>query len=216
MQDRLTGLTEGTWTIAELRSTNPLSNRDRCYYSSSSSGSSSSTPSPSRLPLVDGQSHARSALRMLAMNVRDPQPGNLAILRGEVNIKAPGHPPFPFDGVVDTGAAYSVIPQALVRAYGLSPTSHKTLWGFDGKARKCAFYEVTFSIRDLSPQTLSVPATHRNDVLIGRDLLERCRFVYDGPNRMYSLYEPSLARRMWGALSFRFNRLRDRIIHRKR
>jgi hypothetical protein len=60
---------------------------------------------------------------------------------------------------------------------------------------------------------LKVAAADRKDVLIGRDLLQYCRFTYDGRVGGMSLYEQSYFGVIFSRLHFKTLRLRDALIN---
>ena len=194
--------------MSELRATTPLSEYRPNRYSGTTSSfrenNSSQSLDPKFLQLI-------AAAVTQKMNRR---PGNAAVLAGQVSIRCNGRSFASFDGLVDTGAAMSVIPRIVVEALQLQPVRRQNLSAFDGPSRGYDLYRVELAIPDVKPRVVDVPAADRLDVLVGRDILENCRITYDGPNKKCSIYEPTIIGRIYGFISFRINRIRDWVLRR--
>jgi hypothetical protein len=138
-----------------------------------------------------------------------------AILRKAVTVCVGKRQSSLFDAIVDTGAVVSVIPKILVSEWNLQANGTLTATGYDGASSRQERYWVTLSLPDVSPKNVCVLATDRCDVLIGCDMLETCRFVYDGATGTYALYEQNLLMRFLCRGVYLFRRLRDRLLRRR-
>jgi hypothetical protein len=205
MRGNLTNYERGA-SVSELRSSGPLSDRPRLDSASKHLWGKSAPEE--KLQLVAHVSQKTASKESKTTN------SNVAVLRGQVKIRVGTKISLAFDGMIDTGAIVSVIPRALVEAWKLKPTGTITLSGFDSPPQEYNRYWVEFVIPDLSPRLLCVPATDRIDVLIGRDILDKCRFTYNGAIKSYSLYEPTVVGRMISWLIHACHRLRDRLLGR--
>ena len=144
------------------------------------------------------------------------QADRTAVLRQKIRLRVDDRLSPLLDGVVDTGAAVSVIPEHMVREMGLKPVKKSTFKSYDGTPRECDCYDIEFLIADLSPRRVCVPAIVRTDVLVGRDILSRCRFTYDGLLSVFILTEPvAIMRFIWTVhywLAKRWETLRERFM----
>lgn len=96
---------------------------------------------------------------------------------------------------IDTGAEYTVVSNAVVKHLNL-PVVNKANLIQAGSSVKADIVSVNFRVIDDSENTilmfnkLNVIATSMEsylDCLIGRDILEKCVFIYDGRNQKFSL-----------------------------
>ena len=100
-------------------------------------------------------------------------------------------------GLIDTGASCTCIDPGCLSFLGLQPTGqtvvHTPTTG--GTPHPCNQYDVsimllhpgltlTFGVVPVIASDLSLQGI---DALVGRDILVRCLFVYDGPANMFSL-----------------------------
>ncbi len=86
--------------------------------------------------------------------------------------------------LVDTGADQTVIPTRVAEQLGLIPSRHVHASGFDGVGASRPVFVVRLVVRDL-PE-IEVPvigAWQFGYAILGRDVLNRYRVVFDGPNR---------------------------------
>jgi len=93
----------------------------------------------------------------------------------------------PLRGKLDTGAAYSIIPQRLVGLLGLTP--HNWVWsqGYDGGFSRRAVYFTQFIIEGHELPMVECVATERETVLVGRNVLNQFIITLDGKNLRFEL-----------------------------
>lgn len=85
--------------------------------------------------------------------------------------------------LADTGADRSVLPQRVVDALGLVSFERETVSGFDGTPVECPVYSVRLIVRDLPAIRVNVLGGWRDGyAILGRDVLNLYRVVFDGPN----------------------------------
>lgn len=100
-------------------------------------------------------------------------------------------------GLIDTGASSTALDQAVIAALGLVPTGTIPIHtpSTQGTAHVCNQYDVRITL--VHPKlSLHIPAlpvidaglaTQGIQALIGRDVLERCLFIYNGQDNYFSL-----------------------------
>lgn len=85
--------------------------------------------------------------------------------------------------LVDTGADQTVIPTPIAERLKLTPHRHVHVTGFDGVGEHRPVYLVRLVVRDL-PE-IEIPVIGAWEVkyaILGRDVLNRYRAVFGGPN----------------------------------
>jgi predicted aspartyl protease len=83
---------------------------------------------------------------------------------------------------VDPAADRTVIPGSLVDVLGLKRVETIDFAGLVGRIVALSTYRVELAIRALSPHQVVVAAQDDEPfVLLGRDVLNRCRILFDGP-----------------------------------
>jgi hypothetical protein len=110
----------------------------------------------------------------------------------------PVRPPVLARGLLDTGSNITAIAASVLQQLGLAPTTTGTTQTVSG-AVAVDLFTVSLSIADLSRPS-NAWLTHADllvmelaailpdaDVLIGLDLLLKCRLVLDGPPRQFTL-----------------------------
>jgi hypothetical protein len=101
-----------------------------------------------------------------------------------VALRRPGDGPSLDDmpAQIDTAADRTVIPGGLVARLGLVPLDELAVAGFGGQVLLVATYLVELSLRGQPPRLIEVLA-HEGEphVLLGRDVLNHCRLLLDGP-----------------------------------
>jgi len=102
-------------------------------------------------------------------------------------------------GLVDTGASGACIDLGCLVALDLSPTGRVAILtpSTGGQAHNCNQYDIQLLIPHPNGNYLRIPslpiiesnlkAPQGIDALIGRDVLSRCLFVYDGGANIFSL-----------------------------
>lgn len=85
--------------------------------------------------------------------------------------------------LVDTGAARTVVPVAFLRQLKLRPVAQARAQGFGTASFVVDVYELRLVIPTVCDLVIR-PIEHANEpqILLGRDVLNRLRFVYDGAN----------------------------------
>ena len=91
---------------------------------------------------------------------------------------------------IDSGADMSVLPQAVVANLALEPTGDILASGYDRKPVLLPTYNVTFEIQDYTIQDVEVTVSPRNDVLLGRDVLNHLILTLNGKEQTFDLKDP--------------------------
>ncbi len=91
---------------------------------------------------------------------------------------------------IDTGASISVLPETLIRDWKLEPEGRVRVGGYDGSRKELPTYTVGFEIAGYPFPNVEVLATQRQDVLLGRDLLNHFILTLDGKNLTFTLVDP--------------------------
>ena len=91
---------------------------------------------------------------------------------------------------LDTGAGLSVIPEEWIGELRLLPCGEKDVSGYDGRIEKRRTYFVHISFNGNRFEWVEVIASRRENVLIGRDVLNRLKIVLDGKNLVFEIYDP--------------------------
>ena len=112
--------------------------------------------------------------------------------------KQPIPSPVKIQGLIDTGASGTCVDPACIARLGLVPTGQAIIHtpSTGDRPHPCAQYDVSIVL--LHPGvTLTIPVvpvieaalsrTQGFQALIGRDVLARCLFVYDGASETFSL-----------------------------
>jgi len=95
-----------------------------------------------------------------------------------------------FRAKIDTGASMSVLPRTAVVDLGLTPSGDIFVSGFDRQVTQLPLYTVTFQIEGYIFPSREVTVSPRQDVLLGRDLLNHFILTLDGKNRTFNLIDP--------------------------
>jgi len=90
-------------------------------------------------------------------------------------------------GILDTGADYTQVPEAIAHDLNLRPTGHRTFMNADGSKRTSRLYVADVEFEGRSYPLLEVTATPLHIALIGRDILNGLVAEFDGPALNYSL-----------------------------
>jgi predicted aspartyl protease len=90
-------------------------------------------------------------------------------------------------GILDTGADYTQIPEAIAHALRLRPTGHRTFTSADNSTTTTRVYLSDVEIDGRNFPTLEVTGSPLPIALIGRDILNTLVAEFDGPSLNYSL-----------------------------
>lgn len=90
------------------------------------------------------------------------------------------------EGKLDTGADSTVIPTRLVTQFGLMPTGWKRVRSYDGVVRTVRTYYVRIQLVDKS-FVVKVTAANRQNVLLGRDVLNRFNLCLHGRALVFAI-----------------------------
>ena len=96
------------------------------------------------------------------------------------------------NALVDTGATDTIISTGKIDGLGLNPIGAQPVIGV-GHTRTTYYsmYRVGLSLFGVEYNDTTVTVLpiniHQTDCLIGRDILERCVFLYDGPGGSFSI-----------------------------
>jgi predicted aspartyl protease len=83
---------------------------------------------------------------------------------------------------LDTAADFTVVPLSLIEELGLVPFDAVPVLGFGGTLTNVPTFLVRLSLRGQEPVALEVlGSAGEPHILLGRDILNRHRFVLDGP-----------------------------------
>jgi len=114
----------------------------------------------------------------------------------EAKLRAEGKPvpaPFPTTALIDTGASHSAVHPMILAHLGASQTGTAVV-GVPGQVSSTfPLYDVRITLGSYRPSfavqvAKIVPATHTVAVLLGRDILADATLLFDGENRVSSLW----------------------------
>jgi predicted aspartyl protease len=91
---------------------------------------------------------------------------------------------------IDSGAAMSVLPQTAVADLTLEPTGDVLARCFDRQVTLRPTYSVTFDIEGYTFQDVEVTASPRQDVLLGRHILNHFILTLNGKDLTFDLQDP--------------------------
>ena len=93
----------------------------------------------------------------------------------------------PLRGKLDTGADPSVIPEEPVLQLGLAAKAHIWARGYDGTFSQRPVYYVRFTIEGHEFPAIRCIASDRQNVLVGRNVLNKFILMLDGKNLRFDL-----------------------------
>lgn len=94
------------------------------------------------------------------------------------------------DAIIDTGADATIVPVRYLRQIAARRTFEATMRSQWGERRRVYLYLV-----DLQLETLTLPGIYvvgddqGEEIILGRDLLNRLRIILDGPHRVSQIFE---------------------------
>jgi len=94
---------------------------------------------------------------------------------------------FPEKGKIDTGADTTVIPDYLVTTLNLKKTGESTVIDVRRNTSTHYRYFVSIQIGDIKFNSFEVVAMPRDNVLIGRDLINLWKLKLDGKSEIYTI-----------------------------
>ncbi len=90
-------------------------------------------------------------------------------------------------GKLDTGADLTVIPEGLISQLALKARAQIWARGFDGTFSRRPVYYVRFTIEGFELPIVRCIAAERQNVLVGRNVLNRFILTLDGKNLRFDL-----------------------------
>ena len=93
-------------------------------------------------------------------------------------------------GKLDTGAAMTVIPKNIVPALNLKQMGDVLCQGYDGVETLRPLYYVALEVTGYHIPMVEVTASPRQDVLLGRDVLNHFILTLNGKNLTFELQDP--------------------------
>lgn len=94
------------------------------------------------------------------------------------------------DGIVDTGADVTLIPQRLARQIGVRSHTRMTISGVEGYDVARPAYIVNLEFAETKLERRAVGEWNGKFIVLGRDVLSDFVFVYDGKTRRFEIRDP--------------------------
>jgi len=88
---------------------------------------------------------------------------------------------------LDIGASTTVIPEKLVKLLDLPSHGNTLARGYDGSYRLCTTFRVDLKFDGIEVDWIDCIATEREDVLLGRNVLNLFFITLDGPNLTFDI-----------------------------
>ena len=96
----------------------------------------------------------------------------------------------PIPAFVDTGADATIVPIAIVRQLRAGVVTLKTVRGYTGGRRTVRTYLVDIEVGPFTLPGVEIVGDDATDeILLGRDVLNRLRLLLDGPGRRTQLLD---------------------------
>ena len=90
-------------------------------------------------------------------------------------------------GKFDTGADVTVIPEIWIASLGLSPKGFLWARGYEGSYSQRPVYYVRMTVESFPLATVRCIASVRDNVLLGRNVLNRFLITLDGKQQFFTL-----------------------------
>jgi predicted aspartyl protease len=91
---------------------------------------------------------------------------------------------------LDTGASMSVIPDAVVEALSLPPRSEARFYAFDGSSSVRHLFHIDLEMEGHRMALLEVTSSSRQDMLLGRDVLNQFIITFNGKDLTFEIMDP--------------------------
>lgn len=91
---------------------------------------------------------------------------------------------------LDTGASLSVIPDAVVEALSLPPRSEARFYAFDGSSSVRHIFHIDLEVEEQHMSLLEVTSSSRQDMLLGRDVLNQFIITFNGKDLTFEIVDP--------------------------
>jgi len=91
---------------------------------------------------------------------------------------------------LDTGAAMVTIPSELVERLRLLPAGERTFRGYNGQATVRKTYFVNIDLNGYKFEMAKVTSAPRDNILIGRNILNQLEIHLDGKNSAFEVRDP--------------------------
>lgn len=111
----------------------------------------------------------------------------------EVTVSNPHNPEvegIPKEAKIDSGADMTAIPEDFVNALGLLPAGETSMKGYKEGEQIHSTYYVDVSLNGYSFPYTKVVAIKRENVLLGRDILNQLKLILDGKNLNFDIMDP--------------------------
>lgn len=96
----------------------------------------------------------------------------------------------PFEAVIDTGADGTIVPIDYLNGILASPTVEMTMRSQWGERRRVLLYLVDVQIGEITLPGIEVVGDEQSDeIILGRDVLNRLQILLDGPSTSTAISE---------------------------
>ena len=124
------------------------------------------------MPSYDLQTHPPAPF--VDVQITDPATGETLTLRAKL----------------DTGASMSVLPEAVAEELSLEPMGRIYCYGYDGSESTRPTYFVSLQVMGLLIPMLETVSAPRQDVLLGRDVLNQFNITLRGKDLTFEMVDP--------------------------
>jgi predicted aspartyl protease len=96
----------------------------------------------------------------------------------------------PHQALVDTGADISLVPLKHIKPLQTVPDDHRYLRSQWGERRKVAIYSLDIGLGNMRlPAVEDVADEQGNEIILGRNVLNKLLMTLDGPNRVLEILD---------------------------